>query len=171
MPLAAWMTCRSVKVLLMVRGTYRFLKQTCFHPVFFRDVPAYSGMNMPSLFLHKLQQFHSEKKWPLEALVCRPVYHTFSMGSRTSPIENVWHIMKSKKLRRPRTVQQLKMFIRQEWERIPLLLLLQLVSSIPCCLLSVRRKKWCNKVANRFLSQFSLKEVSGIKFRMCLYFQ
>uniref|UniRef100_A0AAR2IMB0 Tc1-like transposase DDE domain-containing protein n=1 Tax=Pygocentrus nattereri TaxID=42514 RepID=A0AAR2IMB0_PYGNA len=35
-----------------------------------------------------------------------------------SPIENVWHIMK-RKIRqwRPRTVEQLKLYIKQEWER------------------------------------------------------
>ena len=37
-----------------------------------------------------------------------------------SPIENVWRIMKCKiRLRRPRTVEQLKLYIKQEWERIP----------------------------------------------------
>uniref|UniRef100_A0A3B4CCP3 Tc1-like transposase DDE domain-containing protein n=1 Tax=Pygocentrus nattereri TaxID=42514 RepID=A0A3B4CCP3_PYGNA len=33
-----------------------------------------------------------------------------------SPTENVWHIMKHKKRqRRPRTVEQLKLYIKQEW--------------------------------------------------------
>ena len=37
-----------------------------------------------------------------------------------SPIENVWRIMKGKiRLRRPLTVEQLKLYIKQEWERIP----------------------------------------------------
>ena len=46
-----------------------------------------------------------------------------------SPIENVWRIMKRKL--RQRTVEQLKLYIKQEWERIPLTKLQQLVSSVP----------------------------------------
>ena len=59
-----------------------------------------------------------------------------------SPIENVWRIMKRKiRARRPRTVEQLKLFIRQVWERIPPTKLQQLVSSVPKCLLSVVKRK------------------------------
>uniref|UniRef100_A0A3B4BSZ1 Tc1-like transposase DDE domain-containing protein n=1 Tax=Pygocentrus nattereri TaxID=42514 RepID=A0A3B4BSZ1_PYGNA len=37
-----------------------------------------------------------------------------------SLIENVWHIMKHKiQQRSPQTVEQLKLYIKQEWERIP----------------------------------------------------
>ncbi len=37
-----------------------------------------------------------------------------------SPIENIWHIIKWKiHQRRPRTLQQLKTYIRQEWDQIP----------------------------------------------------
>ena len=58
-----------------------------------------------------------------------------------SPIENVWHNMKRKmQQRRPWTVEQLKLYIKQEWERIPLIKLQQLVSSVPKHLLSVKRK-------------------------------
>uniref|UniRef100_A0AAR2IT36 ELMO domain-containing protein n=1 Tax=Pygocentrus nattereri TaxID=42514 RepID=A0AAR2IT36_PYGNA len=46
-----------------------------------------------------------------------------------SPIENVWRIMKIQQ-RRPRAVEQLKMYIKQEWERIPPTKLQQLVSSM-----------------------------------------
>ena len=59
-----------------------------------------------------------------------------------SPIENVWRIMKRKiRQRRPRTVEQLKRFIKQEWERIPHEKLRELVSSLPKCLLSVIKRK------------------------------
>ncbi len=37
-----------------------------------------------------------------------------------SPIENIWHIIKRKiRQRRPRTLQQLETYIRQEWDQIP----------------------------------------------------
>ena len=59
-----------------------------------------------------------------------------------TPIENVWRIMKRKiRQRRPRTVEQLKLYIKQEWERIPPTKLQQLVSSVPKRLLSVVKRK------------------------------
>ena len=45
-----------------------------------------------------------------------------------SPIENVWCIMKRRiRQRRPQTVQQLKSCIHQEWAKIPLAKLQQLI--------------------------------------------
>ena len=59
-----------------------------------------------------------------------------------SPLENVWHITKRKmRQRRPRTVEQLKSYIKQEWQRIPLTKLQKLVSSVPKCLLSVVKRR------------------------------
>ncbi|KAL6458326.1 hypothetical protein MHYP_G00335560 [Metynnis hypsauchen] len=59
-----------------------------------------------------------------------------------SPIENVWRIMNRKiRQRRPWTVEQLKLYIKQEWERIPPTKLQQLVSSVPKRLLSVVKRK------------------------------
>ena len=59
-----------------------------------------------------------------------------------SPIENVWRIMKRKiQQQRPWTLEQLKSYIKQEWERIPPTTLQQLVSSVPKCLLSVVKRK------------------------------
>ena len=59
-----------------------------------------------------------------------------------SPIENVWHIMKRKiQQRRLWTVEQLKLYIKQEWERIPPEKLQKLVSSVPKRLLSVVKRK------------------------------
>ena len=43
--------------------------------------------------------------------------------------------------RRPRTVEQLKLYIKQEWERIPPENLQKLVSSVPKCLLNVIKRK------------------------------
>ena len=63
-------------------------------------------------------------------------------GPDLSPIENVWHIMKRKiRQRRPRTVEQLKLYIKQEWERIPSEKLQKLVSSVPNRLVSVVKRK------------------------------
>uniref|UniRef100_A0AAR2K5U3 Tc1-like transposase DDE domain-containing protein n=1 Tax=Pygocentrus nattereri TaxID=42514 RepID=A0AAR2K5U3_PYGNA len=59
-----------------------------------------------------------------------------------SPIENVWCVMKHKiRQLRPRTVEQLKLYIKQEWERIPPTKLQQLVSLVPKRLLSVVKRK------------------------------
>ena len=63
-------------------------------------------------------------------------------SSDLSPIENVWRIMKRKiAQRRPRTVEQLKLYIKQEWERIPPENLQKLVSSVPKRLLNVIKRK------------------------------
>ena len=59
-----------------------------------------------------------------------------------SPIENVWCIMKGKiQQRRSWTVERLKLYIKQEWERIPPEKLQKLVSSVPKCLLCVVKRK------------------------------
>ena len=47
-----------------------------------------------------------------------------------SPIENIWRIIKRKICqRRPRTLQQLEIYIRQEWDQIPTPKLQQLIAS------------------------------------------
>ncbi len=47
-----------------------------------------------------------------------------------SPIENIWRIIKQKiHQRRPRTLQQLETYIRQEWDQIPKLQ--KLITSMP----------------------------------------
>lgn len=59
-----------------------------------------------------------------------------------SPIENVWRIMKRRiRQKRPRTVEQLKSYIKQEWTKFPIANLLQLVSSVPKRLKSVIKRK------------------------------
>ena len=59
-----------------------------------------------------------------------------------SPIENIWRIMKRKiRQRRPRTVEQLESYIRQEWDNIPLPKLQQLVSSVPRRLRTVVKRR------------------------------
>ena len=59
-----------------------------------------------------------------------------------SPTENVWHILKCKTPQwRSRTVEQLKSHVKQERERIPLLKLQQLVSSVSKRLLSIVKRK------------------------------
>ena len=59
-----------------------------------------------------------------------------------SPIENVWRIMKRRiRQRWPRTVEQLKSCIHQEWAKIPLAKLQQLIPSVPKRLQSVIKRK------------------------------
>lgn len=59
-----------------------------------------------------------------------------------SPIENVWRIIKRKlRQRRPRTVEQLKTYIQQEWDRIPVTVLERLVSSMPKRIQSVIKRR------------------------------
>ena len=70
-----------------------------------------------------------------------------------SPIENVWHIMK-RRIRqwRPRTVEQLKSCRHQEWAKIPLAKLQQLISSVSKRLQSVIKRKGSSEWTNyRFL--------------------
>ncbi len=48
-----------------------------------------------------------------------------------SPIENIWRIIKQKICqRRPQTLQQLKIYIRQEWDQIPTPKLQKLITSM-----------------------------------------
>ncbi len=59
-----------------------------------------------------------------------------------SPIENIWHIIKRKmRQRRPKTVEQLEAYIRQEWDNIPIPKLEQLVSSVPRRLQNVIKRR------------------------------
>ncbi len=57
-----------------------------------------------------------------------------------SPIENIWCIIK-RKIRRPRTLQQLETYIRQEWDQIPTPKLQKLITSIPRCLQTVLKRR------------------------------
>ena len=57
-----------------------------------------------------------------------------------SPTENVWYIMKHKIQQRAQTVEHLKLYIKQEWERILPSKLEQLVSLVPKCLLIVVKR-------------------------------
>ena len=74
----------------------------------------------------------SKRVWVIDWLACSP---------DLSPIENVWLIMTHKiRQQTPRTAEQLKSYIKQEWEIIPSPKLQQLLSSVPKRLLSVKRK-------------------------------
>ncbi len=59
-----------------------------------------------------------------------------------SPIENIWHIIKRKiRQRRPRTLQQLETYIRQEWDQIPTPKHQQLITSMPRHLQTVLKRR------------------------------
>ena len=58
-----------------------------------------------------------------------------------SPIENVWRIIKLKiRQRRPRTLQQLETYIRQEWDQIPTPKLQTLITFMPRLLQTVLKR-------------------------------
>ncbi len=58
------------------------------------------------------------------------------------PIENIWRIIKWKiHKRRPRTLQQLETFIRQEWDQIPTPKLQKLITSMSRCLQTVLKRR------------------------------
>ncbi len=59
-----------------------------------------------------------------------------------NPIENLWQILKNKVYaRRPRNVEQLKRYIREEWKLIPTYVLRRLVQSMhKRCLAVIKRK-------------------------------
>ncbi len=55
-----------------------------------------------------------------------------------SPIENIWHIIKQKiHQRRPQSLQQMEVYIRQEWDQIPTPKLQKLITFMPRCLQTV----------------------------------
>ncbi len=59
-----------------------------------------------------------------------------------SPIENIWCIIKQKICqRRPQTLQQLEIYIRQEWDRIPTPKLQKLITSMPRRLQTVLKRR------------------------------
>ncbi len=82
-----------------------------------------------------------------------------------SPIENIWRIIKRKiRQRRPRTLQQLETYIRQEWDQIPTPKLQKLITSIPRRLQTVLKR--------RGDAETFLRPVAGLKFEMssfCAY--
>ena len=137
----AWVICIYVKVLLMRRLMFEFWRDTycCQDDEFTLELHVYFSRTMP----HSAQRPHSAQvitAWlrrhrvrVLDWLYCSP---------DRSSIENVWRIMK-RRIRqwRPRTAEQLKSCIDQEWAKIPLAKLQQLISSVPKRLQSVIKRK------------------------------
>ncbi len=59
-----------------------------------------------------------------------------------SPIENIWRIIKRKiRQRRPRTLQQMETYIRQEWDQIPTPEPQKLITSMPWHLQTVLKRR------------------------------
>ncbi|GBO37853.1 Transposable element Tc1 transposase, partial [Araneus ventricosus] len=71
-----------------------------------------------------------------------PVLEWPAASPDLSPIENIWRILKRNMAqRRPRNIQQLQDYLRQEWEKISTDTLNRLVSSMPKRLAAVIRRK------------------------------
>ncbi len=84
-----------------------------------------------------------------------------------SPIENFWRIIKRKILqRRPRTLQQLETYIRQEWDQIPTPKLQKLITSMPRHLQTVLKGEEMLHHGKHAPIQTILRPVAGIKFEM-----
>ncbi len=76
---------------------------------------------------------HSRRVCVLHWPVCSP---------DISPIENIWLIIKLKICqRRPQTLQQLEIYIRQEWDQIPTPKLQKLITSMPRHLQTVLKRR------------------------------
>ncbi len=88
-----------------------------------------------------------------------------------SPIENIWRIKICQ--RRPRTLQQLETYIRQEWDQIPTPKLQKLITSMPRRLQTVlKRRGDATHHGKHAPVPTILRPVAGIKFEMssfCAY--
>ena len=92
------------------------------------------------LFQQDKTRLHSATAWLRRHRVC--VLDWPACSPDESPIENLWHIMKRRiRQRRPRTAEQLKSCIQQQWAKIPQAKLQQLISSVPKWLQSVIKIK------------------------------
>ncbi len=86
-----------------------------------------------------------------------------------SPIENIWCIIKRKiRQRRPRTLQQLETYIRQEWDQIPTPKLQKLITSMPRRLQIVLKRMLHH--GKHAPVPTILRPVAGIKFEMSSFY-
>ncbi|GBL73702.1 hypothetical protein AVEN_230693-1 [Araneus ventricosus] len=102
------------------------------------------------LLCRKLYLFQQDNARPHTAKItktwlrtkCVPVLEWLAASSDLSPIENIWRILKRNMAQhRPRNIQQLQDYLRQEWEKNSTDTLSRLVSSMPICLAAVIRRK------------------------------
>ncbi len=90
-----------------------------------------------------------------------------------SPIENIWHIIKWKIHQRlPRTLQQLEIYIRQEWDQIPTSKLQKLITSMPRRLQIVLKRRGDDLYQASHLkwSNFVHKIVKFLGLNICYLF-
>ncbi len=85
-----------------------------------------------------------------------------------SPIENIWCIIKRKiRQRWPQTLQQLEIYIRQEWDQIPTPKLQKLITSMPRRLQTILKKEEEMLLHGKHAPVPTiLRPVAGIKFEI-----
>ncbi|GBL83170.1 hypothetical protein AVEN_165375-1 [Araneus ventricosus] len=103
-----------------------------------------------AIFCRKLYLFQQENARPHTAQITEtwlrtkrvPVLEWPAASPDLSPIENIWRILKRNMAqRRPRNIQQLQDYLRQEWDKISTDTLSRLVSSMHKRLAEVIRRK------------------------------
>lgn len=137
----AWITCTSVKLTLMPKGTNRFWSNICCQPdkVFFTNIPACNDKQHSADVRTGWLSSKMLLNWP----VC---------GPDLPSIECVWCIVKCK-------IQQW----RPQWATYTSTIgVLSSQTHTECC----KKKSWYNTVISRPLNPTFLERVAGIKFIM-----
>ncbi|GBO15293.1 Transposable element Tcb1 transposase [Araneus ventricosus] len=129
-----------------VIGNLHFCTGTIKAPDSIRVLDVNLRPSVHRLFGRKRYLFQQDNPRPHRAKITRtkyvPVLEWPAASPDLSPIENIWRILKRNMAqRRPRNIQQLQDYLRQEWEKISTDTLNRLVSFMPERLAAVIRRK------------------------------